>query len=241
MPLRQEVFGDRRFWASLYLRAFGQIGEQPEPELLCSLLQLNERDAQDWDNKFTGWYPGILDESDGYSDDPATVQSALANGVQLRVELHPCDQCWFLRSEGSPDLMLANTGPHWSLPGLRWPEVVAIASAVPSDDWIVVLLLLPVVWLTAGDDAVQARVTVESAWLASNLIPPASASALADLWVKAVEGGRDFRWRQTSESWLCDAEWSTRSEGGSDAASLNRIVAAAGSTAFYDPESVKGE
>jgi hypothetical protein len=47
MPLRQDVLGDRRFWASLYAGAFGQVGEPPEPAAVCSLLEVNERDALD--------------------------------------------------------------------------------------------------------------------------------------------------------------------------------------------------
>src|SRR5262245_50807758 len=99
--------------------------------------------------------------------------------------------------------MLANTGPHWALPGLRWQEAVARAAATRRKEWIAVLLLFPIVWLTKGDDVQHARAAIESAWLASNLIAPVSASALADLWVNSVQGGRDFRWRQTSVGWLC--------------------------------------
>ncbi len=231
MPVRQDVLGDRRFWASLYAGAFGQVGEPPEPAAFCSLLGVNERDALDWAHKLTGWYPGIFDESDGCSDEQATVHVALANGVQLRVEFHPGDQCWFLQCEGVAEMMLANIGPHWALPGLRWQEVVAIGNAAPCNHWIAVLLLLPIVWLTHGDDVRVARLAAESAWVASGLVAAASASALADLWVKAVEGARDFRWRRKSDGWRCDAHWSTRSDDKRDAASLNRLIAVAESAA----------
>jgi hypothetical protein len=231
MPLRQDVLGDRRFWASFYAGAFGQVGEPPEPAAFCSLLDVSEHDALDWDHNFTGWYPGIFDESDGHSDDPATVHVALANNVQLRVEFHPGDRYWFLRGEDAAEPMLASIGPHWALPGLRWQEVVAIGDAAPRDGWMAVLLLLPVVWLTAGDDALEARTAAESAWVASNLVATSSASALADLWASAVEGGRDFRWRRMSGAWLCDAHWSTRSDGRSDSMLLNRLIAAAASAA----------
>jgi len=231
MPLRQDVLGDRRFWASLYAGAFGQVGEPPEPAAFCSLLDVNKQDALDWGHTFTGWYPGIFDESDGYSDDPATVCVALANGVQLRAVFHPGDQYWFLRGEDRLETVLANIGPHWSLPGMRWQEAVAIGDAAPRDGWMAVLLLLPVVWLTAGDDSQAARRAAESAWAASNLVAASSASALAELWVSAVGGGKNFRWRRTPDGWLCDAHWSARSKGRSEAALLNRLIAAAESAA----------
>jgi hypothetical protein len=231
MPQRQDVLADRRFWASLYCGAITQVEESPEPAAVCSLLEVDERDAEGWDHEFTGWYPGIFDESDGYSDDPATIQLALANGVQLRVEFHPGDQYWFLRGEDTAEAMLANIGPHYALPGLRWQEADAIGHAAPRDGWMGVLLLLPVVWLTAGDDVRAARQAAESAWMASHLVVPSSASALAELWARAMDCRRDFRWTRMSDGWLCDAHWSTRSVGRSDVALLNRLIAAAGSTA----------
>jgi hypothetical protein len=231
MPLRQDVLGDRRFWASLYSGAFGQVGAPPDPVAFCSLLEVNEWDALHWYHEFTGWYPGIFDESDGYSDDPATVHVALAKSVQLYAHFHPGDQYWFLASEGASGVMLANIGPHWALPGLRWQEAIAIGEAAPDNGWVATLLLLPIVWLTYGDDVSAARLAAESAWVESNLVSPAPASALAELWVRAVEGGRDFRWRRTSDGWLCDAHWGPRSDGRRDAALLNRLVASAGSAA----------
>src|SRR5215470_14363225 len=103
MPARHDVLGDRRFWASVYSGAFGKVGELPEPAAFYSLLDLDEQAMLDWYRRFTGWYPGIFDESDGYSEDPATVHLALANGVQLRVEFHPGEQNWFLRGEGAAE------------------------------------------------------------------------------------------------------------------------------------------
>lgn len=231
MPQRKDVLADRLFWASLYCGTFGQVGDSPEPSTICSLLEVDERVALDWYHEFVGWYPGIFDESDGYSGDPATIRLALANGVKLRVEFHPGDRYWFLGGEDGAEAMLANIGPHWALPGLRWQETVAIDDAAPHDGWMAVLLLLPVVWLTAGEDVRAARQAAESAWMAGHLVAPSAASALADLWVGAVEGGRDFRWRRTSDGWRCDARWSTRSEERSEAVLLNRLVAAAGNTA----------
>jgi len=226
MPERQDVIADRRFWASLYCGGFGQLGEEPDPAAYCALLGVDEQEVLDWHREFTGWYPGIFDKSDGYSDDPATIQLALPNSVRLRIELHPGDQCWFLGGEDGPEAMLALVGGHWVLPGLRWQEAVAMGDALPRDGWIAVLLLLPVVWLTAGDDPRAAHQAAASAWMASHLVEPSSASALAELWVSAVEN-RDYRWRQTADGWCCDAHWSARSQGRPEVSLLNRLVAAA--------------
>jgi hypothetical protein len=232
MPLRPDVLGDRRFWAALYSGAFGQTREPPESAAFCSCLAVDEQGTLEWYQQFTGGYPGIFDDSDGYSDDPATAPLRLANGVQLLVEFHPGDQYWYLRSKDGVKVLLANIGPHWALPGLRWQEAVAIGDAAPHDGWMAVLLLLPTVWLTAGDNVRSARRAAESAWAASNLVDPSSALALAELWASAVAGGRDFRWQRVSRDWLCDAEWSTRSDRRSKSESrlVNRLVRGASSS-----------
>lgn len=231
MQQRQDVIADRRFWASLYAGAFGQVGESPEPSAFCSALGVDEKDTLNWHHEFTGWYPGIFDESDGHSDAPEAVCLALANRVQLRIEFHPGDLYWFLRGQDSAEVMLANIGPHWALPGLRWQEAVAIGEAVPENGWVATLLLLPIVWLTHGDDVSAAQRAAKSAWVTSGLVAAASASSLADHWVKAIEGARDFQWNLKTDGWLCDAHWSTRSDGKSDALLLNRLIAIAASAA----------
>ena len=205
MPQRQDVLGDRRFWASLYAGAFALIGKL-EPSTIYSLLDVGEQDTQAWYEQFTGWYPGIFDKSDGQSDDPATVHMDLANSVRLKIEFHPGDQYWFLHGADARQVMLANIGPHWSLPGLRWQEAVAMGTAAPRDGWMAVLLLLPVVWLTAHDNIQEAYRASESAWMASNLVSAESAAALAQLSGKSAEVGRDYQWRRVSDGWLCDAE-----------------------------------
>jgi hypothetical protein len=88
------------------------------------------------------------------------------------------------------------------------------------------LAALPVIWLTAGDDAHAAKQADESAWAASKVCSPSAAAALARLWAAHVEA-REYRWRQTPAGWLCDAEWSLRSAQTPEAMLLNKLISAA--------------
>ncbi len=229
MPIRDDIFNERRFWAGLYAGAFGQVGAPPEPAVICSLLGVDEPDTIRWWNEFTGWYPGIFEESDGYSDDPATVRVALANDVELRIEFHPGDNDWFLRG-AAVEASLADIGPHWALPGLRWQEAAAMASATSLASWVPMLLLWPIVWLTVDDDIEHARRAAELAWSASGLLLSPLAAPMVDLWTKAVEGGRKYRWYRKPEiGWVCSASWSSRSEKrpAADLELINRLITAA--------------
>jgi hypothetical protein len=229
MPERNEVVRDPRFWAALYSSCFGAVGEPPEPDAVASLLGVDEEEMGRWWTEFTGWYPGVFDDSDGCVDDPATVVVPLAGGVELQVELHPGDEFWFLGDAAGEGAMLANVGPHFALPGLRWREAEAMAAAAPGGGWVVMLLLLPVTWITAGDDADQARAAVRAAWMESGLVTASAAEALAELWAAGVDG-RDYAWRTSDEGgWVCDAQWSPRaaSQLPAERALLERLVVAA--------------
>jgi len=127
------------------------------------------------------------------------------------------------------DTELAELSGHWRLPGLRWQEAVASGRAAPADNALVVLLLLPIVWLTAGEDAGAARSAAELAWTNSGLVSGQSASALAELWAQEASYGSDYAWRPTPAGWACSAEWSTRGDGtdAGAAALVNHLVRAA--------------
>lgn len=223
MPNWQDTFGERRFWAVLYAEMLGAISELPEPDVVYSSLGVIEKDANDWFFNRMGW-----SSSEG-EERPVTIRLALANGVELSIEFQLGDVNWYLNGPDQADARLGSLGGHWELPGLRWEEAAAIAAAAPGPAWMVTLLLLPIVWLTEGDDIRAADRAAASAWMASSLVPAGSATTLAEFWVKAVEGGQRYRWRQSAGGWVCTAEWSTRSEQRetTEIDRINRLIAVA--------------
>jgi hypothetical protein len=105
-----------------------------------------------------------------------------------------------------------------------------MASATPLANWVPMLLLLPIVWLTADDDVEAARRAAESAWSASGLLSSQLAAPMADLWTKSVEGGREYRWyRKPEVGWICSASWSSRSETrpAHELALINQLITSA--------------
>ena len=53
-------------------------------ELLWDNYEINE----EWCNQFTGYYEGIFEKNDGYSDNPTSLQLELSNGVLFVMEFH---------------------------------------------------------------------------------------------------------------------------------------------------------
>jgi hypothetical protein len=228
VPLRSDVLSDPRFWVGIHVPALGMISpDDPDIAAYCSSLGVTEDDSLAWFGRFAGpFLPG----SEGMSDDPALVRLPLAGGIHLNVEIHPGDQYWRLHDQRGAVIELANVGPHFRLPGLRWAEAVQIACAAPARQSEVLLLTLPTVWLTDADDLAAVCRSVAEAWVASGLASPQPAERLAGLWASAVAGGRDYPWRQDSAGgWVCTAEWSSRSvhRPVQELVAVNRMVAAA--------------
>jgi hypothetical protein len=237
MPIRNDALYVPSFWAWIACGGFGCQGglgvgadEPPESSTVCSLFGLDAESVEKWSNSFSGWYPGVFDKSDGCLDDPSTVLVPLANGIELHVQFHPGDWCWSLWSDREPTrLELGNLGGHWCQPGLRWQEAASIAEVGRRTQPALLPLLLPLVWLTHGDDIDDVRPTVECAWSASGFVSDSAANTLAELWCNTAAGGRNYRWwNEESLGWVTDAEWSSRyaKRPADDVKRINRAIAA---------------
>lgn len=228
MPVRQDVLDDPRFWAGVHGEALGQISPQePDSAAYCAALGVTESDAVAWFDEFTGPF---IDERDGHSDDPAIVSLPLAGSVELSVEIHPGNQYWWLRESIGVAVFLANVGPHWQLPGLRWSEAEEIARAAPGRNPHALLLMLPTIWLTDAEDHSTVRRLVSEAWVASGVVGAGSATTLSEIWASAVAGGREYPWHQGCRGeWVSTAEWSTRNvrRPEQERATISRLIAAA--------------
>jgi hypothetical protein len=215
MPIRNDALTCPSFWAWIAEGGLGchgglgMCGAPPEQETVCALFSLDPDVVEQWSNEFTGWYPEILDESDGCVDNPSAVLIPCRNGIDLRIEFHPCDWSWFIESRTTGyKVLLGNVGPHWSQPGLRWQEATSLARAsTPA----ILPLLLPMIWLTEGDDVGASVAAIAEAWSASKHVKGPAANTLARLWCEGAADGRAYRWwREPSLDWVTDSEWSSR-------------------------------
>jgi hypothetical protein len=216
MNHRQEVLTQPEFWASYYMSGLEVLSDrEPDYGHLCALLSVDKAQAEAWWEKFTGWYPGIFDQSDGWVDDPATV-SFRANGVELLTQFYPGDTVYLLKGIDQQEaVMFGIRGPHWRLPMLRWSEARSIAAQaeVPGDtpagtgSSLAMLLLVPGVWISAGDDEKVVAQELQEAWRGSRLVDDEIARLLTNMWSDLASQAPKNRWWQTADcGWLTDAE-----------------------------------
>ena len=74
-----------------------------------------------WWEQFTGYYEGVLDESDGYLENPTTLEEELLPGKILKIEFHPGDILYFINGE-----QVGSTGPHYELQRIPYEKSGAV-------------------------------------------------------------------------------------------------------------------
>ena len=99
------------FWINYFGCSYLNLYDEEEDVSVSELMEeLCTEEVREWWEKFTGWYDGVLDESDGYLDDPAFLEAPLTQGRTLKIEFHPGDTLYYVNGEE-----IGSTGPHWKL------------------------------------------------------------------------------------------------------------------------------
>lgn len=198
-------------WFSLY----GQIGDPIERNILESAFGVTEKDASAWWDGFTGWYEGVLDESDGEVDEPGTIRVAFRNNITFRVEAHPGD-LYFHLTDGSRKVSVGNIGPHWSLPFVSLDEAAVLANrrdgaegkGNAASSGLTFMLLAAGIWVS-DEDAGQAHDVFVRFCEQSGVVASRSIESLATAWVGAVQSDYGFR-RDPQYGSRTSSKWSVR-------------------------------
>lgn len=99
------------FWISYFGCSYLNLYDEAEDISVSELMErLCTEEVCEWWKKFTGWYDGVLDESDGYLDAPVFLETPLPRNRTLRIEFHPGDTLYFIDG-----VEIGSTGPHWKL------------------------------------------------------------------------------------------------------------------------------
>ena len=144
-------FDNKPFWRGYFLIGYGEAYCE---ELDMSIWDMEEEIIRDGDleywNEFTGWYEGIIEESDGYLDEPAYFETYIdAMNRTLKIEFHPGETVYFLDGEE-----VGCIGPHSvTRHPLSFIAMKSILDGAYGD--ILFFLLFPMVEL-AEEDRVEA-------------------------------------------------------------------------------------
>ncbi|TGJ98895.1 hypothetical protein EHQ53_11130 [Leptospira langatensis] len=120
-------------------------------EIIGAIYGIDLDSKMDWINNFTGYHEGVIEEHDGYLDDPNFVEMRIKKSINLKIEFHPGDTLYFINN-----FEIGSTGPHWMLYGLTWNELVGLTEGA-IDEGILFWLLLPMVGLSSEDDSAEVK------------------------------------------------------------------------------------
>jgi hypothetical protein len=226
------VLREPRFWHSVFASQYSSIARQLQGDILEQALGTSDHDALTWWNGFTQFYEGVLDDTDGYVDDPTSLTITLANGVRVSIEYHPGGAFYRLHADDGSEL-LGETGPHWRLPGLKWAELAAIARAAghtgSASERQCLLLLLPLVWTEAKADVDGWQDTIAVAIEEAAGADAPGANALAAAWADDVRGVASANWSDGVDGPANDTPHGTRGIAATSTSRrrLNELIAAA--------------
>ena len=136
-----EDIDNLNFWINYFGCCYPNGYDEEEDVSASELMQeLYTEEIGSWWENFTGYYEGVLDENDGYLDDPTTLEETLAQDKSLKIEFHPGDILYFINDE-----QIGCTGPHWELQTIPYEEVEQLLSLKNGRQLF--LLLLPLAFI----------------------------------------------------------------------------------------------
>lgn len=91
-------FSNKKFWLAFIALSFPTALDRETDMSLSEIIEKNTRTNIKWWDDFTGYYDGILDESDGYIDNPKTFTYNLTPAQILKIEFHPCDIVYYINN-----------------------------------------------------------------------------------------------------------------------------------------------
>lgn len=133
-------FHNKKFWQGFIASSFPTSLDEEADMGLSELLEENETvDIDiDWWNDFTKYYEGVLEETDGYLDDPEMLVCKLTEEKTLKIEFHPGDIVYYVN-----DKQIACTGGEYKIQIFPFSDLMMYMEN--KKDNRLFLLLLPLV------------------------------------------------------------------------------------------------
>ena len=134
-----EIKDNNNFWFMFFAYNFPLSLDQETDMSLTEIMEDNYSVDMRWIDDFTGYYDGVIDEGDGYIDDPKRLKIELATGNNLYIEFHPGDTVYLIDNNE-----IGCTGPHYFVHRIAWSDFKKYSENLSDIEKI---LLLPMVYI----------------------------------------------------------------------------------------------
>ncbi len=91
-------FSNQKFWTGFFATSFSTALEEETDMSLSEMIEENKLADINWWSKFTKYYDGVLEETDGCVDESEMLICNLTATQTLKIEFHPGDIECFKRN-----------------------------------------------------------------------------------------------------------------------------------------------
>ncbi len=160
----EAIFDNTLFWIYFISISFpNALSENGELTLSDFMFERYDHEiAKKWANDFVQYTEDIMDDCDGYVEEPTTL-CIILNGNDYRIEFHPGDTIYYLNQE-----KIGCTGPEFEIQSITWDLYCNLIDGI--EDQRIALLLLPILSLD-NSNAKEVENTIFSGLKAINLNP----------------------------------------------------------------------
>lgn len=130
-------FFNKEFWISFMATSFPTALDESTDMSLTELIEEHGLSNINWWSNFTKYYDGVLEETDGYIDEPETFIYDLTSTRTLKIEFHPGDTIYYIN-----DKEIACTGGEYSIQIFPFSDLLKYAEEI--NDNRIFFLLLPI-------------------------------------------------------------------------------------------------
>lgn len=139
-------FSNREFWTGFMLTSFPTALDEETDMTLSEMIEEKKVAGVDinWWNNFTKYYDGVLEETDGYIDEPETLICNLTSNQTLKIEFHPGGTVYYVN-----DRQIACTGGEYKIHIFPFTDLLNYIKY--KNDNRIFLLLLPLIVVNKQD------------------------------------------------------------------------------------------
>ena len=135
---------NRKFWTGFVATSFPTALDEETDMSLSEMIEENKAADINWWENFTKYYDGVLEETDGYIDEPETLICDLTSTQTLKIEFHPGDTVYYINNR-----QIACTGGEYSIQ--IFPLTDLLKYTEEKNDNRILLLLLPLTIISNQD------------------------------------------------------------------------------------------
>jgi len=124
IDIKELGFYNKNFWIGFFCAAYLNAADEETDFTIYDILDeadVINKEVMDWWEKFTGYYEGVLDETDGYLDEPATLEIFIDKKENLKIEFHPGDIIYYMNKK-----KIGNLGAHFKLQTMPYKRIAQI-------------------------------------------------------------------------------------------------------------------